>query len=181
MKRVVAIALFLLGIGLFESCWNCGGRTDYTLTEITNDMWTLEAPYLESLDTAKYNELAIRFNLAWSPVTFIVNSSAVYACGEHEFYYITSLDSINVSSSKVYNQQQDKLSMFNIRGTGDTLSINVIKEHFASYAPFYVDSSLEILLNSPPQQKDTFQFTFQFFDTDGNIFQTTTNPVIITP
>ena len=181
MKRNILLVLLLIGICIVEACWNCGGRTDYKLNTINNNCWTIKKPYLEKNDTVLFGDLAITIDLKWVEASVLKKGTTIFACGEHEFYRITDLDSVNVVANKKYTDLKETTSCFRVRGTNEELTTELIKNQFASYAPFYVDSALEFLLEYPPSQIDTFQFTFQFFDTDGNIFETTTDPIIITP
>ena len=184
MKRNILLAFLLVGLVVLEWGCNCGGRTDYVVTKISNEIWTVDQPIIEAFDEFHYEEGVIEIKLKWDAVyNFRYNASSIYACQEHEFYYNTDLTSVIVVSSKPYLEDvANQISILSQRGSiNDTLGAHFLQTRFASYAPFIVDNNLELVFNTPPLVRDTFQFTFQFFDTDGNIFETTTDPIIIMP
>ncbi len=121
----------------------------------------------------------------WDAVAMQSNSnSSLMACGEHEFYYATDLTGITIRSSKSYigSLTDNQAKIFSLRGSlTDTLGTHFVQTKFASFAPFIIENNLELVFNRPPSSLDTFQFTFQFFDSDDNIFETSTEPFIVTP
>jgi hypothetical protein len=101
-------------------------------------------------------------------------SSLIYALSPKELVPLNNFDSILVSSNGI--DYTSSFSTFhediNLREFGDEWI------SFGTGEPL----SLAFGIKEPlKNQTDTFQFTFQFFDYEGNIFETTTDPIIITP
>ncbi len=87
-----------------------------------------------------------------------------------------------VLSRIVGSLTDNQAKIFSLRGSlTDTLGTHFVQTKFASFAPFIIENNLELVFNRPPSSLDTFQFTFQFFDSDDNIFETSTEPFIVTP
>ena len=85
---------------------------------------------------------------------------------------LTRIDSFSAISSIPYNGSLIVTNLFNQKNEYQTLlPIDLSKFHNGGW----------LYLNKAPIELDTFQFTFQFFDAEGNIFETTTDPIIITP
>jgi hypothetical protein len=91
----------------------------------------------------------------------------------------------DIDSIRIYNEGLDVSNEFTLLdryNRGDTSSdrISELTDIKSS-----MDDGIFTLsffkIDNPPSQTDTFQFTFQFFDTEGNMFETTTDPIVITP
>ena len=132
-------------------------------------------------------ELAVRADEVCQEFSEFV--TAAYACDPF-FFLENEITKLEVSTSKVYSTTQSERELFaqNIYQytdfdslwVQDSTSANalLLDESFGFREPF---QGQRLILAFPPIQTDTFQFTFQFFDTQGNIFKTTTDPIIVTP
>jgi hypothetical protein len=178
MKRNVLLGFLLIGLVVLE--WGCcGGESHLVVTSIQNKLWNVANSNIKSFSMVKYNDVVISLGFKWSYVGVLGFGNTAYACGKHIMLFDTKITKVIVMSDKEYMpDSKDVTSALIYRGTSDTLELDPLDYNTSSNLN---NSEIELLFNQPPHKTDTFQFTFQFFDTEGNIFETTTDPVIITP
>lgn len=177
VKRNIFLVFLLVGIILMEyGCWQaCGKEYRYRTDNITLVNGDFSAPL-------PFGDIIFLFQKTSSEISALsisTNYSAL-ACEESYDISVNPIDSISVLVDREYT-----------KGAGLLLDSADFKtnlgERFSSdYSNGELwfsrgDEAFEISFNTPPTQTDTFQFTFQFFDTKGNVFETTTEPIIITP
>jgi len=96
-----------------------------------------------------------------------------FGCEIDEDYpeILTQIDSLSVLSNIPYLKKLVITDIFSSIAYNQLLPVNLTNFQYGGW----------LYLNEPPTHTDTFRFTFQFFDTEGNMFETTTEPIIITP
>ncbi len=119
--RKLILLLFMIGLVLLDwGCNICGGRTDYMLSEIPNELWTIAYPSIKAYDSLSFEEAVVRINMDWDAVAMqSISNSSLMACGEHEFYYATDLPGITIRSSKSYigSLTDNQVKIFSLRGS----------------------------------------------------------------
>ncbi len=178
MKRNILLAFLLVGFLLIEFACNrekVSYAEDYTITGIDSSYWlTYKWPITNK---TRIGNLMLVVDFVSSKSLREVSahrSSIIYALSPKEIIPLNNFDSILVSSNGV-----DYTSSFS------TFHEDIdLREFGSEWISFGTSERLSLTfgIKKPPKiVKDTFQFTFQFFDTEGNIFETTTEPIIITP
>tara|TARA_B110000305_G_C19115881_1_gene481999 strand:+ start:152 stop:688 length:537 start_codon:yes stop_codon:yes gene_type:complete len=178
MKRNILFGFLLIGLVVME--WGCcGGESHLEVRSIQNRLWNVANSGLKGFEKVKYDDVVISVAFNWSYVDVYGLGNTVYACGKHVMLFDTKITKALVMSDKNYLlDSKDVTSALSFRGTSDTLKQDPLNYNTSSNLN---NSEIELLFNQPPYKTDTFQFTFQFFDTEGNMFETTTDPIIITP
>ena len=192
MKRNILLGFLLIGLVVME--WGCMGSAcgeqRYHADDIQLVTQTFRGETIINRPI-KYDSLVFVFDVNSTEVSIQNNkmSFSVYACDPF-FFLENEITKVEVSTSTEYSSTQSETELFaqNLYGYIDFDSLWVqdstyassllLDETFGFRGPF---QRQRLSLAYPPIQTDTFQFTFQFFDTEGNIFETTTDPIIVTP
>ena len=193
MKRNILLGFLLTGLVLLE--WGCGcqdWKENYKIVEFERIDCISYQKYIAA-DTVKFDtllfsafpvvELASSFDCIGGsqfsayatspcePIRFLVNtfdSVKVTTVISNNIVDISSL--IGVVKTTYYrnpNYSYDIIPLKDKSGVSAVLS--------SLYLPFIFG-----FVNPPSSMIDS-AITFQFFDSDGNVFETTTDPIIITP
>jgi|TARA_B110000967_G_C18604774_1_gene421028 hypothetical protein len=175
MKRNILLGFLLVGLVVME--WGCCKDRPFEI--ISHKLTGLEVLATQWEDYSyerTYYEFGIESKLArvFQSSNSVFASIGPFSC-EDEGYgieIINVIDSFSVLSDRVYQNSLDVTPLFVLFGDSSLVSIQSMNNHYL-YERWY--------LNTAPTETDTFQFTFQFFDTEGNMFETTTDPIVITP
>lgn len=175
MKRNLLLAFLLVGLVVVE--WGCKDCPD--AQAIPSRLIGYKVDVQQYKDSSYTNTHFWFHSLSemvqsFTPSTMLYATVGPFGCDVDEDYpdIITRLDSFSAISSIPYNGSLIVTNLFNQKNAYQTLlPIDLSKFHNGGW----------LYLNKAPIELDTFQFTFQFFDTEGNVFETTTDPIIITP
>jgi len=203
MKRNLLLGFLLLGLVVLEwGCMGWGGSCDPVPDEyhkITgfSDVWL--ASYQNNIvkDSAFYDTIVFDFYVMTELVACnderVILQSALFAtepCPPPAQVIITKFDSLKITAS-ISGEVKDITNFFGVNAQtsitdgrysyawvsldeSDAMSyINSIKNYNMPNLTLGILRTIGLTIDSP--------ITFQFFDTEGNIFETTTDPIIITP
>jgi hypothetical protein len=204
MKRNILLSFLLVGLVVLEwGCMGWGGSCDPVPDEyhkITgfSDVWL--ASYQDNIvkDSASYDTIIFKLDvlherLAHSIKTFFYQNGA-YAtepCPPAPEVIVTEIDSLSVRTSLngtitdvtalfAFSSQTyvdiDKIRSYTWHDLKDPKTLGFLNP----ISPYQFPSLVFGIAESPQVVLDS-ALTFQFFDTEGNIFETTTDPIIITP
>ena len=188
MKRNILFGFLLIGLVVME--WGCekhSGCPDvyYKMVGVEDSKFLhkfQENHIFEAYETVSQDSTVIYVILVAEKIVAHRSSinSSVFATPPCYPPGLGDIDSI-----RIYNEGLDVSNEFTLLdryNRGDTSSdrISELTDIKSS-----MDDGIFTLsffkIDNPPSQTDTFQFTFQFFDTEGNMFETTTDPIVITP
>ncbi len=176
MKRNALLLFGLIGILILE--YGCRDKVsptiEYLITGVDTTQWSKYRGELRG--SCSYDSLILTVDfLSIEMISHSLNSGfSAYALSVVGIEPQNNFDSILVSSDNV-----DYTDHFYSMNNGSQLrNISKPSLDFGISMPLSLRFALQKPLKEVP---DTFQFTFQFFDTQGNIFETTTDPIIITP
>jgi hypothetical protein len=191
MKRNILLSFLLVGLVVLE--WGCKKSCGSIAVELDSIYVNTLAfsGNLESDKPYRYDSISFRLSITTREISEIRYSqnNAVYACDPY-FFLDKDIIRNEVNSSREYSNLEKGIklfaeSSFNYVDYEDLWAqdSSLVLSRLAVSSTVFggVDSELRLTLAYPPTKTDTFQFTFQFFDTEGNIFETTTEPIIITP
>jgi hypothetical protein len=179
MKRNILLGFLLIGLVVME--WGCKDKiyysSTYTITGVESTTW---AKYRHSTrDRYRHDSLMlfVQFQtLETRTEVSTLKNTSVYALSPASLVPENTIDSILIFSNGV-----DYTKNFTSFHKDSDLREFSISREYDAYG-YGTPLSLAFGINGPLSPfVDTFQFTFQFYDTEGNIFETTTDPIIITP
>ena len=165
MKRNILLLFGLIGIVVLE--WGCCGES------VTVYSWLEGASVWVSgvqVDSTEYTQLTFAVDGDYSMDVTRKGNTSVYACS-NDYVKMTTIDSMEIFCSKPYSGSVNPCDYFSYDGVSIQDRVNLGQSSYQR----------RIVLNRPPYTTDTFLFTFKLIDTEGNIFETTTDPIIITP
>ncbi len=176
MKRNILLAFLLVGLVVMEwGCSDCPDAVGIPSKLVEYDLQVSQYP------DNSYSNTSFRFTgipeIVFKPKsqsTLVYATVGPFGCDSEPDWYdiLNRIDSLSVTSDKPYNGQTYITDIIKEKTYDQSfVEIDLTKFHFGGW----------LYLTEGPTETDTFQFTFQFFDTEGNIFETTTDPIIITP
>ena len=165
MKRNILFGFLLIGLVVME--WGCCGEgtTEFSWLEGAR-VWVTG----EQADSTKYTELTFAVDGDYTIELIDISNTSLYACS-NDYVKMTTVDSMELFCSKPYRGAQDPREYFSYDGISIQGRINLGQSSYQR----------RMVLSEPPLKTDTFSFTFNLIDTEGNMFETTTEPIIITP
>jgi hypothetical protein len=193
MKRNILLGFLLIGLVVMEwGCWQACGDQPYHAEGVAirtmdfNGGGNISGPI-------KYDSLVFELDVISRALSkeLITTNSAVNAC-DPWFFLENEISRVEVLIDKDYSENIDGINLFANAPNG-YLDFGELWTQDSALANSYLVSNDDsfgfgspgiqrsVLLAFPPNKTDTFQFTFQFFDTEGNVFETTTDPIVITP
>jgi hypothetical protein len=182
MKHSFLLLFILIGLVLLD--WGCSRDCDeYETHQITDlivgivstdtskiSKWSYQMPFLVLIPQTERVASVYSYNDG-------LYASVFWGCEiDTHISYTTEIDSFSIKSDKKYNNSVEQDLSNILMNPYNNKQVNEIE--LSSVHPLY---RLEYGLSEGPSTADTFQLTFKFFDTDGNVFETTTEPIIITP
>lgn len=179
MKRNILLGFLLIGIVVME--WGCKDKiyysSSYTITGVESTTWTKYRHSTKDMYRHDSLMLSIQFQtLETKTEVSILKNTSVYALSPASLDPENAIDSILIFSEGI--DFTDNFTAFH--KDLDLREFSNSREYDA-YG-YGTPLSLALGINEPLSSVvDTFEFTLQFFDTEGNIFETTTDPIIITP
>jgi hypothetical protein len=193
MKRNILLGFLLIGLVVME--WGCvpscndDDEYDVKLNEITSSVGyrdSVEGGFVSAglRDTILSKQFRISIGFKSELARLNRGSSMLYAndCGAGPVYR-TYIDSVKIFEV-IEEQLVDVSSSFGFENKNDEKvewnetylfisEINEAMEFGLNYGQFY--------LSLPVLKTASRQYNIKIFDTDGNIFETRTDPIIITP
>jgi hypothetical protein len=191
MKRNILFGFLLIGLVVME--WGCGGKCGGTASKIDKiDLDLIDFKGNLVWDKPiRYDSISFKLGLWTREVSAVrsTQSSSAFAC-DPVIFLDKEIVRSNVLISKKYSETESGIKLF-AQGSYDYINFEELWMQDSSFVQSLLvddsfvlradESETRLSLAYPPTQTDTFQFTFQFFDTEGNMFETTTDPIIITP
>jgi len=193
MKRNILFLFWLIGLIVLEYGCNCGADHYFEIKNI-NSRIRLQNGQELTFRPVKYDSIIFFFDIESSEICEQLKpsrSSSLLACDDTDEWYENYIQRSSVEIDRVYiDKIKDGITLFtsqvypypNFDEHQNTDSIYLKSVELDTTFGFQnLNRSSSIALVYPPTKTDTFQFTFRFFDTQGNIFETTADPIIITP
>lgn len=194
MKRYYILVFALVGLCFLDwSCYKkCGDSKAYNveLAKISNllfetDISGLYVNDLSSGDTANYSlvRLAIYFeNRVVNHFSNELGFSAIAECVSPGPIQQTTIDSVTILENN--NAQSINVSdQFGMIASDGSKIPFTHKDIFLQNIQTIInlDVSCNLYMMNKPVSTSEKTYSIQFFDTEGNVFETTTDPIIITP
>ncbi len=187
-SKLILILVVLFAIPLLDSC-GCGG-TIITLHRLIGFETVVMRNETNSLrfDSTVFildfgNETVFQQNGV--PNRRIGFGNSALACGETipRDEMVNPLDSFSIVSNKPLNDSIgfDWSRAFLFKDSGNHLHFGVAFEQASLQRYAFGINPEEIKLKHPPAKLDTFVLSFQFFDVEGNLFESTLDHVILSP
>ena len=193
MKRNILLGFLVIGLVVME--WGCvpscndDDEYDVKLNEIISSVGyrdSVEGGFVSAglRDTILSKQFRISIGFKSVLARLNLGSSMLYAndCGAGPVYR-TDIDSVKIFEV-IEEQLVDVSSSFGFENKNDEKvewnetylfisEINEAMEFGLNYGQFY--------LSLPVSKTASRQYNIKIFDTEGNVFETTTDPIIITP
>lgn len=193
MKRNLLLGFLLLGLAVFE--WGCGQCDDeYDVKTIgikakahAKDSLELSSYALSPLDTIAYDTLGIALNIGTSSVKNILklNGNSAYATPPCDpIPRLTSIiDSIKIFTN-LNGRYTESTAEFRLSDNyriklSETRLDNLYALSISEY--WYFAGASYLYYISKPNEFGKVTYKIQMFFKDEGIFETTTDPIIITP
>lgn len=194
MKRYYILIFALVGLCFME--WGCGGCPDFTDNYKIVEFEKVDLiSYQKNIpsDTVRYDTILFSANPILELATSI-NYNREFQFGAYATppcdpvpFLANPIDSVKVTTV-IRNSVVDISSFIGVVKTTYYSNRNYSYDFIPVNDRSGTSTTLENLFNpflfgftSPPSSAIDSPITFQFFDTEGNVFETTTDPIIITP
>lgn len=187
MKRNILLAFLLVGLVVME--WGCKEEDDFFCCGCIDPVYKfLGIDELKIKDSRDSAIITAYDSVAWSDVVFqikpttmrivknITASSALYATQPCYGSLLQGIDSV-----RVFSEGKNISSYFGYVNKNYSWNESLYGYWYTDIRDFEDEFLFSFAINKSLGQTDTFQFTFQFFDTEGNVFETTTDTIIVTP
>jgi hypothetical protein len=188
MKRNILLAFLLVGLVVME--WGCKEEEDFDCCGCIDPVYKFLG--IDELKITDSHDSAIKItaydSVSWSDVVFqikpatmriVMNFSASSFLFATQPCYGSLLQGID--SVRVFSEGENVSLYFDYVNKNYSWNESLYGYWYADIRDFEDEFLFSFAFNKSLGQTDTFQFTFQFFDTEGNIFETTTEPIVITP
>ena len=165
MKRNLLLLFVLIGLVVME--WGCckGRAFYYDLTSVSSEVTATDTL------SDKYSNIGFYILVNYDKQACLSSGSGVLVACDNDHNYTSTPQSMEISSNKPYRGLENFGKYFFV---GDLSLEEWIKSGQSSF-------SQSLNLGLPPLKTDTFSFIFKVTDSQGSIFETTTEPIIITP
>jgi hypothetical protein len=178
MKHSILLLFLLVGLAVLDIACSSDSenfRIEYTITGIESTNWYKYKYSTRNLE--RIDSLLLVVDFESTKNIFQANNaiiSTVFAESPAEIQPINSFDSI-----LVYSNGRDYTSSFSFFYEDvDLKRLYNTNVYFGTSEPLGLSFGIKAPIVDTPT---TLQFNLKFYDTEGNIFETTTEPVLINP
>lgn len=183
MKRNILLLLGLIGLIVLE--WGCDDipaackSNSYNVVAIDSTQFLMmdSNSYLNSLmiDSVAFDEFVLKVNFKTELISYLSNSSSLYATqpcpppNSNWFIDKISIVDLDETYTTVWEMAERYYESF--------INIDSLRGNEFWNVPI----EMYLRPKSPPAKTESYQFKIRIETAEGNIFQTTTDPIIITP
>jgi hypothetical protein len=186
MKRLSVIFLFLMGLAIFD--WSCGPGPGFSDTKPSIIVGIDTITYVTGTNgysSYQFDGDSIAYDSLFILVSFKDAMFVNHGFGTAAFATPPAMpphtewkpDSIHVYNG---NERIDSLmTMQKESSSSEFISLDSFTNKYFGYS--YIPLSYYFKLVQQPLQRDTFAFNFKFYFDTGEVFEKTSEPIIILP